>query len=64
MFTFILSILLAWAIVCPRELRAASVDDVIKKTAGLSAAQRKTFREEGAKKGGEMLYSTSLSLPD
>jgi len=64
MLAFILSILLAGVFVCPRELHAASADEVIKKAAGLSAAQRKTFLEEGAKKEGEMIFYTSLSLTD
>jgi iron(III) transport system substrate-binding protein len=64
MLTFILSILFAGAFVCPRELRAASADEVIKKAAGLAGAQRKSFLEEGAKKEGEMVFYTSLSLTD
>jgi len=61
---FILSFLLAAAFFCPRAAAAASADDIIKKAADLSPAQRKTFLEEGAKKEGEMVFYTSLSLTD
>jgi len=64
MFAFILAILLTGTLVYPRDGHAASADDVIKKAAGLSAAQRKTFLEEGAKKEGEIVFYTSLSLTD
>lgn len=43
---------------------AATVDEVVKKVAGLSAAERKTYLEEGAKKEGEVVFYTSLSLTD
>jgi len=43
---------------------AASADEVVKKAAGLSGAQRKAFLEEGAKKEGEIVFYTSLSLTD
>jgi iron(III) transport system substrate-binding protein len=43
---------------------AATVDEVVKKAAGLSVAERKTFLEEGAKKEGEVVFYTSLSLTD
>ena len=44
--------------------RAASVEEVVKKAAALSGAERKTFLEEGAKKEGEIVFYTSLSLTD
>src|SRR5215470_6220552 len=43
---------------------AATTDEVIKKARGLSAAERKNFLEEGAKKEGELVFYTSLSLTD
>jgi iron(III) transport system substrate-binding protein len=43
---------------------AATVGEVVKKVAGLSAAERKTYLEEGAKKEGEIVFYTSLSLTD
>jgi iron(III) transport system substrate-binding protein len=43
---------------------AATVEEVVKKAAGLSAAERKTYLEEGAKKEGEIVFYTSLSLTD
>jgi len=64
MLTFILSVLLAWGVVCPRDGLAASADEIIKKSGGLTGAQRKSFLEDGAKKEGEMVFYTSLSLTD
>jgi len=43
---------------------AATPEEIIKKAASLSGVQRKTFLEEGAKKEGEMVFYTSLSLTD
>ena len=43
---------------------AATVEDVVKKAAALSAAERKVYLEEGAKKEGEIVFYTSLSLTD
>jgi iron(III) transport system substrate-binding protein len=43
---------------------AASADEIAKKAASLSTAERKTFLEEGAKKEGEVVFYTSLSLTD
>jgi iron(III) transport system substrate-binding protein len=40
------------------------MDEVVKKASGLSAAERKTFLEEGAKKEGQVVFYTSLSLTD
>src|ERR1051325_4459857 len=48
----------------PRITNAETVAEVIKKAASLSGAQRKAFLEEGAKKEGEMVFYTSLSLTD
>jgi len=61
----ILNFLLAWVVVfSPRVGGAATSDEVVRKAAGLSGAQRKSFLEEGAKKEGEMVFYTSLSLTD
>ncbi|HSQ14156.1 MAG TPA: extracellular solute-binding protein [Candidatus Deferrimicrobium sp.] len=43
---------------------AASIDEVVKKASALSGAERKTFLEAGAKKEGEIVFYTSLSLTD
>ena len=43
---------------------AASADDVVKKAAALAPAERRAFLEEGAKKEGEIVFYTSLSLTD
>jgi iron(III) transport system substrate-binding protein len=43
---------------------AATADEVVKKAAALSGAQRKAFLEEGAKREGEIVFYTSLSLTD
>jgi iron(III) transport system substrate-binding protein len=64
MIAFFLSLLLAWAFVRPCASLAASVDEIIKKAAALAGAQRKSFLEDGAKKEGEMVFYTSLSLTD
>jgi iron(III) transport system substrate-binding protein len=64
MFAFILSVLLSWFAAVPRASFSATPEDIIKKTSSLSTAQRKVFLEEGAKKEGEMVFYTSLSLTD
>jgi iron(III) transport system substrate-binding protein len=64
MFTLIFSLLLSWFAVVPRAGMAATTEEVIKKTAALSGAERKTFLEEGAKKERELVFYTSLSLTD
>jgi iron(III) transport system substrate-binding protein len=43
---------------------AATVDEVLKNLRSLSAAQRKTLLEEGARKEGEAIWYTSMSLTD
>ena len=43
---------------------AATVEEVVKKASALSGAERKTFLEAGAKKEGEIVFYTSLSLTD
>jgi iron(III) transport system substrate-binding protein len=65
MTTVIFFILLICSLIAaPRVGFAASADDVVKKAAALSGAQRKAFLEEGAKKEGEIVFYTSLSLTD
>src|SRR4026208_224378 len=43
---------------------AATVEEVVKKASALTGAERKTFLEQGAKKEGEIVFYTSLSLTD
>lgn len=43
---------------------AASVEEVVKRASALTGAERKNFLEEGAKKEGEIVFYTSLSLTD
>ena len=64
MLPLILGILVCCFAIFPRSAIAAGADEVIKKAGALSAAQRKTFLEEGAKKEGELVFYTSLSLTD
>src|SRR4029077_7125141 len=60
----ILCLLVCYFAVFPRTGFSATADEVIKKAGALSAVQRKTFLEEGAKKEGELVFYTSLSLTD
>jgi hypothetical protein len=57
-----------FCIVClfsfPENSGAATPSDVLKKVQGLPQAQRKTFLEEGAKKEGQVVIYTSISLSD
>jgi iron(III) transport system substrate-binding protein len=63
--TLIISIfIVCFASLCSSAGHAASADEVVKKAAGLSGAQRKAFLEEGAKKERELVFYTSLSLTD
>ena len=65
MLTITFTILTICSLICsPRASGAATADEVVKKAAALSGAQRKAFLEEGAKKEGEMVFYTSLSLTD
>lgn len=63
---FIISLLIVYSslIFSARAVEAASADEVVKKSAALSGVQRKAFLEEGAKKEGEIVFYTSLSLTD
>src|ERR1043166_145206 len=63
MFTFLLTLIFLLGFF-PRTGLAATSEEVIKKARGLSAAERKSFLEEGAKKEGELVFYTSLSLTD
>jgi iron(III) transport system substrate-binding protein len=61
-FRFLVS---AWFIVLPWRIGfAATVEEVVKKAGTLTGVERKTFLEDGAKKEGEMVFYTSLSLTD
>src|SRR6266576_7150447 len=65
MIATILTLFLVWiAALSPRAGFAATPDEIIKKSSALSAAERKTFLEAGAKKEGELVFYTSLSLTD
>lgn len=62
MFRFLV---VAWLFLLPwRSGSAATVEEVIKKASALTGAARRTFLEEGAKKEGEIVFYTSLSLTD
>ena len=61
----ILCLLLALIASLPRGSGlAATAEEAVKKAAGLSPAERKTFLEEGARKEGQLVFYTSLSLTD
>lgn len=47
-----------------QPLAAATVDEVTKSLRSLSGAPRKTFLEEGARKEGQAIWYTSMSLTD
>lgn len=64
MLALVLSLLFACLAISTRDGLAASAEEVIKKAANLTGAQRKSFLEEGAKKEREMVFYTSLSLTD
>ena len=54
-----------WAILClVRPASPASVEEVEKSLRNLSAAQRKSVIEDGARKEGETVWYTSMSLTD
>jgi len=44
--------------------QAATIEDVVKSIRSLPALQRKTMLEEGARKEGEVIWYTSMSLTD
>jgi iron(III) transport system substrate-binding protein len=54
--------LMALSVVVPAS--AATVDDVLKNIRSLSPAQRKTVIEENARKEGQVVWYTSMSLTD
>jgi iron(III) transport system substrate-binding protein len=64
MFAVIFSFVVYFFVFAQSSAEAASADEVVKKAAGLSGAQRKAFLEEGAKKEGEIVFYTSMSLTD
>ena len=64
MFALILTLLLSSLALLSRAATGATTEEVVKKARGLSAAERKSFLEEGAKKEGELVFYTSLSLTD
>ena len=59
-YHFACAVLLA----CSGAAHAATVEEVLKSTRNLSAIQRKTAIEDGARKEGEVIWYTSMSLTD
>ncbi|HEX9445480.1 MAG TPA: extracellular solute-binding protein [Candidatus Binatia bacterium] len=53
---------IAW--LAPTSGLAATAQDIVKKLAVLPPAERKLFLEDGARKEGELVFYTSLSLTD
>src|SRR5262249_26723251 len=64
MIAAILALLVCIAALAPRAGFAATPGEIIKKSSALSSSERKTFLEEGAKKEGQLVFYTSLSLTD
>jgi iron(III) transport system substrate-binding protein len=58
------SIALVTALFIPGAGHAATAAEVVKKIQGLGQAQRKSVLEEGAKKEGQVVIYTSISLSD
>jgi ABC-type glycerol-3-phosphate transport system substrate-binding protein len=57
--------LVIWAVfVYGSTAQSATVDDVVKSVRDLSPAKRKAVIEEGARKEGEVIWYTSMSLTD
>lgn len=48
----------------PTAGRAATAEEAVKKIASLAPAERKAFLEEGARKEGQLVFYTTLSLTD
>ena len=57
-------LLMAALVYAPHAGHAATADEIIKKAGSLSGSQRRSFLEEGAKREGEIVFYTSLSLTD
>lgn len=65
MIVIILTLFFVWiAGLVPLLGIAATPEEMIKKSSTLPAAERKIFLEAGAKKEGELVFYTSLSLTD
>jgi len=63
--TVVLSLLLGWiAWFAPALGVAATGDEVVKTIASLSGAERAAFLEDGARKEGQLVIYTSMSLTD
>ncbi|HXG50831.1 MAG TPA: extracellular solute-binding protein [candidate division Zixibacteria bacterium] len=61
----IIAFTVIWSVVLPQRCaQATSAEEVVRKAASLSGAMRTAFLEEGAKKEGELVFYTSLSLTD
>ena len=63
-FTYLCHVGLLALLACAVTAQAATTDDVSKSVRNLSPAQRKTVIEEGARKEGEVIWYTSMSLTD
>jgi iron(III) transport system substrate-binding protein len=61
-FLLLIVLFIAWCSAAP--VRGATVDDVVKSLRNVSAAQRKTTLEDGARKEGQVIWYTSMSLTD
>jgi iron(III) transport system substrate-binding protein len=64
MIRVLVTILLSWLVLFPHTSVAATPEEVVKKSAGLSATARKALLEDGAKKEAELVFYTTLSLTD
>jgi iron(III) transport system substrate-binding protein len=62
--SIVVSISILASLWLPSSGRAATVAEVLKKIQNLPAAQRKSVLEEGAKKEGQVVVYTSMSLSD
>ncbi|HEV8721592.1 MAG TPA: extracellular solute-binding protein [Candidatus Binatia bacterium] len=57
--------LFVWAMLaCAATTHSATLDEAVKSVRNLSAAQRKMVLDEGARKEGEVIWYTSMSLTD
>jgi iron(III) transport system substrate-binding protein len=61
-FLLLIVLFIAWCSAAP--VRGATVDDVVKSLRNVSVAQRKTTLEDGARKEGQVIWYTSMSLTD
>ena len=58
---------LCWAVIAwllPASVSAATAEEAVKKTASLAPAERTAFLEDAARKEGQVVFYTTLSLTD